>query len=82
LCFVSVLCISFKFVDHGSRRGNTAQALDQWWHPVDSSEALDVLHWVMRPTSYCRIRMAIEITRDLPAFFVVVYLLLATTIAK
>jgi hypothetical protein len=28
LCFVSVLCVSFKFVDHGGRRGNTAQAPD------------------------------------------------------
>jgi len=49
---------------------------------VALSEALDVLHRAMRPTLNCRIRMAIEIASDLPAFFIVVYLLLATTIAK
>jgi hypothetical protein len=49
---------------------------------VASGEALDVLHWGMRPGSYRRIRMAIEIASNSPAFFVVVYLLLPTTIAK
>jgi hypothetical protein len=49
-----------------------AQALARWRHPVASSEAWDVLHWVMRPASYRRIRMAIEIARDSPACFVVV----------
>jgi hypothetical protein len=40
---------------------------------VASSKAWDVmLHWVMHPASYRRIRMAIEIASDLPAFFVVV----------
>jgi hypothetical protein len=72
----------FEFVDHGGRRGNTAQALNQWQHPVDLSEALDVLHWEMRPSSYCRIRMAIKIASSLPAFFVVFDSLLPTTIAK
>jgi len=72
----------FDFVDHGSCRGNTAQALDPWWHPVVSIEALDVLYWMMRPVSYCRIRMAIKIASDLPTFFVVDDLLLPTTIGK
>jgi hypothetical protein len=76
------LCVSFEFVDRGGRRGDTAQALDQWRHPVASIEALDVLHREMRPESYQRIRMAIEIASDLPAFFVVVYTLLPITIAK
>jgi hypothetical protein len=49
LYFVSVLCVFNEFVDHGSRRGNTVQALTQWWHPVALSEALDVLHWAMCP---------------------------------
>ena len=35
--------VLFEFVDHGGRRGNTAQALAQWRHPVAMSEALDVL---------------------------------------
>jgi hypothetical protein len=43
MCFVSVLCCFNKFVDHGGRRGDTAQALARWRHPVASSEALNVL---------------------------------------
>ena len=39
---------------------------------VALSEALDVLHRAMCPTLYCRIRMAIKIASDLPAFFVVI----------
>ena len=81
LCFVSVSCVLFEIVDHGGRRGNTTQALARWRHPVASSEALDVLHRAMRLASYRCIAMAIEIVVDLPAFFVVVDLLLATTIS-
>ena len=58
------------------------QSLHRWRHPVASREALDVLHWVMRPTSYRCIAMAIEIATDLPAFFVVVDSLSPATIAK
>ncbi len=82
LCFVCVLCVSLEFVDHGGPRDNTAQALDQWHHPGASIEALVMLHRAMRPVSYRRFRMAIEIASDLPAFFVVVYTLLPITIAK
>ena len=60
----------FEFVDHGGHRGDTAQALAQWQHPVASSEALDVLHRAMRPASYRCIAMATKIVVDLPAFFV------------
>jgi len=63
------LCCFNKFVDLGGRRGNTAQALAQWWHPVASSETLDVLYRAMHPASYRCIAMAIEITSDSPAFF-------------
>jgi hypothetical protein len=49
---------------------------------VASSEALDVLHWAMRPALYRHTRMTIKIASDSPAFFVVVDLLLPTTIAK
>jgi hypothetical protein len=80
--FVSVLCVSFEFVDHGGRRGNTAQALDRWWQPVALSEALDVLHRVMCPALYRRICMAIKIASNLPSFFIVVNSLLQTNIAK
>jgi hypothetical protein len=65
------LCCFNEFVDHGGRRGNTAQALARWLHPV-ASKAPDVIHRAMRPTSHRRIRMAIEIAVGLPAFFVVV----------
>ena len=35
--------------DHGSRRGDMAQAIARWQHPVASRESRDVLQWVMRP---------------------------------
>jgi len=76
------LCVLFKFVNHGSRWGNTVQALVRWQHPVAPSEALDVLYRAMRPASYRRIRMAIEIASNSPAFFVVADSLLPTNIAK
>ncbi len=82
MCFGSVKCVFNKFVNHGGRRGDTAQALARWRHPVAPSEALDVLYRAMGPMLYCRIRMAIEIAIDLPAFFVVTDLLLPITIAK
>jgi len=59
-----------------------AQALDRWRHPVASGEARDVLHRAMCPSSHRRIRMAIKITSDSPAFFVVADSLLPTNIAK
>jgi hypothetical protein len=71
----------FEIVDHGGRRGDTAQALARWWHPVASSEALDVLHRAMRLASYRCIAMAIEIVVDLPAFFVSSISLFDTTIS-
>ena len=73
---------SAEIVDHGGRRGDAMRALAQWRHPVASTEALDVLHWAMHPASYRRIRMAIEIASDSPAFFVVADSLLPTNIAK
>jgi hypothetical protein len=77
------LCVSFKFVDHGGCRVNTAQALDQWRHPVASSESLDVLHRAMRSASYHRrIRMATKIASKSLTFVVVVDLLLPKIIAK
>ncbi len=82
LCFVSVLCCFNEFIYHGGRRGDTAQALAQWQHPVAPSEALDVLYRVMRPTSYPCIAMAIETASDLPTFYIVADSLLPPTIAK
>jgi hypothetical protein len=71
-----------KFIDHGGHRGDTAQAIAQWLHPVALSEAPDVIHRAMRPASYRLTRMAIKIASNLPAFFVVVDSWLPTTIVK
>jgi len=46
MVFDSVLCFFNKFIDHRICRGDAAQALALWWHPVASNEVLDVLHWV------------------------------------
>ena len=72
----------FEIVDHGGRRGDTAQALARWRHPVAPSEALNVLYQAMRPTLYRRIRMAIGIASDSPVLVVVADSLLPTNIAK
>ena len=55
--------------DHGVRSGDTGRILAQWWHPVASDEALDVLHRVMHSALYCLVRMAIEMARKVGAFF-------------
>jgi hypothetical protein len=82
LCFVSVLCVLFEIIDHGSHRSNAMQALTRWQHPLASSEALDVLHREMRPASYRCIAMAIEIVVDLPAFLSSPISLSPTTLVK
>ena len=63
--------------DHGSCRCNTAQALTRWQHPVASSEAQDVLHWVMHPALHHRIRMTIKTARNFLELFAIVNHLLA-----
>jgi hypothetical protein len=75
------LCCFNKFVDHDGRRGNTAQALARWRHPVALSEALDVLYRAMRLTLFRCIAMVIEIASDSSAFFVAINSLFATTIS-
>jgi hypothetical protein len=49
---------------------------------VASSEALDVLYWVMGPTPYRCIAMATEIASDLPSFLSSPISLSPTTVAK
>jgi hypothetical protein len=44
---------------------------------VALSEALDVLHWAIRPSLYCLIRMATKIASVSSAFFVIVDYLFA-----
>jgi hypothetical protein len=73
------LCCFNEFVNHGGRRGDTAQALAQWLHQVASSEAPDVIYLVICPASYHCITMAIEIAIDSPAIYVAVDLLSPTT---
>jgi hypothetical protein len=57
--------------------GHTAQALAQWWHPVASIEALDVLHQAMRPELHHRTHMVIEVTSDSPALVAIADYLVA-----
>jgi hypothetical protein len=66
----------------GGRRGDMAEALAQWRHPVASSEALDVLYRAMRPASYRCIAMAIKNASDLPSFLSSPISFLPTTVAK
>ena len=42
--------------------------LAQWWHPVASSEALDLLHRAMRAVLYPHIAMAIKTARKVGVF--------------
>jgi hypothetical protein len=42
--------------------------LAQWRRPVASSEALDLLHWVMCVVTYRRIAMAIETASKVGVF--------------
>ena len=45
------------------------QMLAQWWHPVASSEALTLLHWVMCSVSYCHIAIAIRMASKVGVCF-------------
>jgi hypothetical protein len=56
-----VFYVSFKIVDHGSCRGNTARALAQWRHLVALHEATDALHWAKHLALHRYVRMAIKI---------------------
>ncbi len=79
LCFVSVVVFAVNFFNHSSHRGNTAQGLAQWQHPVASSEAQDVLHQAMHPASYWRIRMVVKIASKVGVFFSLSILSLSAT---
>jgi hypothetical protein len=48
--------------------------LAQWWHPVASREALDLLHWAMCVVTYRRIAMAINMARKVGVFLIVLCL--------
>jgi hypothetical protein len=74
--------VSFKIINHGDRRGNTACALAWWQHLVALHEAKDALHWAMRITPYPPGGMVIEIFVDLATFFVIIDSMFAITIAR
>jgi hypothetical protein len=58
-----------KLDDHGVRRSDMGRILAQWWRPVASKVALDMLHWAMRLPSHRRIVIAIKMAREGGAFF-------------
>ncbi len=64
--FLLVFCVFHQNRGHDGHLGNTAQTLAQWWHPVASSEALDldVLHREMHPALHQRIPMVIKIASN------------------
>jgi hypothetical protein len=70
-----MFCVLKEFVNHGCRQGNAAEALAQWQHPVASSEAWDVHHRAMFPALHRHICVSIKMASILPAFFVVVDLI-------
>ncbi len=53
------------------------QVLAQWWHPVASREALDLLHWAMCTVLYRRIAMAIKTATKWVYCLIVVLLIVA-----
>jgi hypothetical protein len=69
--------VSFKIVNHGGCRGNTAWALSQRRHSVALHEAMDALHPEMRIVLYCLGGMGIKIVVNLPALFVIVNFVVA-----
>ncbi len=54
-------CVAMSFCVIGH---NTCQ----WWHPVASSEALELLHWAMCAATYRRIAMAIKTASKVGVF--------------
>jgi hypothetical protein len=66
--FCQCFCVSFKILNHGGHRGNTAQVLAQWRHLVASHEATDALHWAMCITPHGLGNMGIKVVINLPAF--------------
>jgi hypothetical protein len=55
--------------------------LAQWWHPVASSEAPDLLYWEMRAVSYRRTTVAINMAIKVGACFVIVSFAVSLTAA-
>jgi hypothetical protein len=68
---------SYSFDDENIKKNRRSHVLTmlsgiilaQWWHPVASSEALDLLHLAMRAAMYRRIAMAIKMAIFEGVFF-------------
>ncbi len=56
---VFIDCCLFAYCP-GSSWGNTEQLVSQWWHPVASEVALDMLHWAMPSVLPQRTAVAIK----------------------
>jgi hypothetical protein len=73
---------STKTTNHVSLQGKYGADTAQWQHPIASSEALDVLYWVMHPALHRRSPMVIKTASYFPAFFALSILLSPTTVAN
>jgi hypothetical protein len=82
LCFVTVFFVSFKIVNHGNRRGDTACALARWQHLVALHEAKDALHRAMCIAPYPPGGMVIKIVVDSATFLQLSILCLPIIIAR
>jgi hypothetical protein len=51
----------------------SATILTQWWRPVTSTKALDLLHWAMCAVLYQHTTMAIKMANKVGEFFVVFF---------
>jgi hypothetical protein len=74
---ILLLCARFQHVDNEKHQNNWRSyvpfmlpdtILAQWWRPVASSEALDLLHWAMCAFTYRRIAMAIKTASKVGVF--------------
>jgi hypothetical protein len=60
--------------------GDTEQVVAQWWHPVASGIALDMLHWAMLHVSLQHIHIASKMAFDRGTFFVTIAFLFAVKV--
>jgi hypothetical protein len=63
-CVLLVFFYSTKIDGQGSCRGDTAQALARWSHPVASCEAMNFLYWAMCTALHWHITMAIKMASN------------------
>jgi hypothetical protein len=63
-----ILHICFVCCRPGGRRGDTEPVVARWRRPVDSGEALVMLHWAMQHVPLQRLRTAIKMACDGGAF--------------